>query len=277
MEEFYISITRNTRVREVRKQLKINPNSDFKEILQAAGKKLGIEAKILYNRSGAIINNRNDIKSEETLYVSQGEEFWSRQSKSAQNIKESRTLTIGIIGHRAVGKSALTTRYIEKAYRDNFDPRIADTFTKEIEIKNKKVILNILDSSMLDEIMVSFSDWFEDGEGYIMLYSITDKDSFESFNYFYEHLATINKTDVPLVIVGNKCDMEEQRVIKKEDGMMLAKSFNAGFFEISVKKDINVTEMFEHLINRLYDIKYGAMRRENDVESTELKCKCNIL
>jgi len=59
----------------MKKQLKINPRTNFEKILQAAGNKLGLEAKILYNETGAIVEDGNDVKDGEILYVSQGEQF----------------------------------------------------------------------------------------------------------------------------------------------------------------------------------------------------------
>jgi len=114
-----------------------------------------------------------------------------------------------------------------------------------------------------------------------MVYGINNQVSFENLKVFHEQLVTFRKrTNVPLVLVGNKCDMENSREVKKEDGAKRAKEFNANFFETSAKKDTNVTTIFEHLARKLYDIRYESeMKRKsksgkNEVE--DMKCICLI-
>lgn len=285
MEEIYVNVTKNTRVPGVMKQLKINPKTNFEKILQAAGNKLGIEAKILYNESGAIVDDGNDIKDGETLYVSQGEQYWPKQTTGESiggmvSPEKTRVLKLGIIGPPSVGKSALTIRYIQKVFIDEYLPSFENLFKKSLVIKDEHVEVDILDSSGMDELVVMRPNWFKEREAFIMVYAVNNKGSFEALNVFYEQLVTFRKdSNVPLLLVGNKCDMESSRIIKKEEGIKLAKAFNAEFYETSAKKDINVSFVFEHLARKLYDIKYGnATKAKSKVnEPEDMKCKCVIV
>ena len=247
--------------------------------MQAAGNKLGIEAKVLYNESGAIVDDGNDIKSGETLYVSQGEQFWpkqgSTQASESTSASKARVLKLGIIGPPSVGKSALTIRYIQKVFIDEYLPSFENLFKKEMVINNEHVEVDILDSSGMDELVVMRPNWFREREAFIMVYAINNRGSFEALNVFYEQLITFRKDDkVPLLLVGNKCDMEASREVKKDEAETLAKTFNADYYEASAKKDINVTFIFEHISKKLYKIKYCNDHKDLPPEKT---CDCKLL
>lgn len=278
MEEIQVNITKNTRFEGDKKVLRINRKEPFAEVLKRIAAKLLIEeVKVLYNEDGAMIEDTSEIKDRETLYASQGEKFLPHnkvQGASSKAQEKSKILKLGIIGPPAVGKSALTVRYTQKVFIDEYLPSFEDIYKKNIVLDGEQVEVDILDSSGLDELVVMRPGWFKEREAFVMVYAIDSTISFEALKAFYEQLVTFRQNpNVPIIVVGNKADNEQNRQIKKEDGMKYAASIKADFIESSAKKDLNVTTIFENISKRLFAAKY---KQPNPNEQAEKKCSCTI-
>lgn len=277
MDGIYISITKNTRIPSIKKQVKIDPKDSFDKILTIIGNKLELEAKMLFNENGAMIEDGQDIRDGELLYVSQGEKFWPKD-KGAEDPKPSgkKVLKLGVIGPASVGKSALSIRYTQKVFIDEYLPSFENLFKKEITIGKEHVEIDILDSSGMDELVVMRPTWFKEREAFLLVFAINDKDSFNALTAFRDQLISFRQgitAPAPLIIVGNKADLANDRVIKLEEAKELAKTWGAEYLETSAKKDVNVTLAFEQLSKKLYDVKYAVKAPE----PRESKCPCVLL
>jgi GTPase KRas protein len=90
------------------------------------------------------------------------------------------------------------------------------------------------------------------GQGFLCVYSITSRSSFEEISSFREQILRVKEEDnVPMVLVGNKCDLEDSRVVATSEGADLAKSFGCKFLESSAKSRINVEESFFELVREI--------------------------
>lgn len=85
----------------------------------------------------------------------------------------------------------------------------------------------------------------KNGQGFVLVYSITAQSTFNDLQDLREQILRVKDTDdVPMILVGNKCDLEEERVVGKDQGPNLARSFNnCAFLESSAKAKINVNEV----------------------------------
>ena len=278
MDGVHVNVTKNTRVQGIKKRLRISRKEPFDKLLAKISSKLGIDAKILYNETGAILDDADDIKDGETLFVSQGEAFWSRNKLvdslvAPKEGEKSKILKLGIIGPPSVGKSALTVRYIQKVFIDEYLPSFENLFKKNMVIDGEQVEVDILDSSGMDELIVMRPNWFKEREAFIMMYAINSRESFDALNVFYGQLVTFrSNVPAPIMLVGNKLDMESNRTVKKEEGGKFAEKIHADFYETSAKKDINVTQVFKDIADKLYAMKY----RKSSAGGEEKKCCCNI-
>ena len=85
-----------------------------------------------------------------------------------------------------------------------------------------------------------------------MVYAITSRSSFDEIVTFKEQILRVKDKDkVPMVLVGNKCDLESERQVTTGEGQDLAKSFGCPFFESSAKTRINVEESFFSLVREI--------------------------
>jgi GTPase KRas protein len=90
------------------------------------------------------------------------------------------------------------------------------------------------------------------GQGFILVYAINSRSSFEEIHEFRSQILRIKDRDnVPSVLVGNKCDLTNERQVLSEEGTNLAKAWNCPFFETSAKVRINVDECFFQLVREI--------------------------
>jgi small GTP-binding protein len=92
----------------------------------------------------------------------------------------------------------------------------------------------------------------KNGQGFVLVYSITSQSTFNDLQDLREQILRVKDTeDVPMILVGNKCDLEDERVVGKDQGQQLARSWNCEFLETSAKQKINVNEIFHDLVRQI--------------------------
>lgn len=115
-------------------------------------------------------------------------------------------------------------------------------------------------------------------EGFLYVYSIASRSSFEQISTFWEQVARVKDLDVsetvPGVIVGNKCDLEADRQVTIQEGRDLAKSLKCAFFETSAKTGQNVEESIFELIR---DIRRYREQYKQSTPNKKRKVKCAIM
>lgn len=157
---------------------------------------------------------------------------------------------VAILGSRSVGKSSLACRFVEGVFVDSYYPTIENTFTKDIMIKNQHFMTEIIDTAGQDEYSILNSKHFIGIHGYMLVYSVASKASFDMIGVIRDKiLQHTGHTWLPIIIVGNKCDLRpEQRQVTVEEGKKLAADWNAAYIEASARYDENVTQAFQNLI-----------------------------
>jgi len=94
--------------------------------------------------------------------------------------------------------------------------------------------------------------YMKNGQGFVLAYSIIAQSTFNDLPDLRDQILRVKDTDkVPMVVVGNKCDLSDQRIITTEQGNALATKFGAVFIEASAKTKINVEEIFHQLVRQI--------------------------
>ena len=94
--------------------------------------------------------------------------------------------------------------------------------------------------------------YMKNGQGFVLVYSITAQATFNDLMELHDQIVRVKDTpEVPMILVGNKCDLEDERVVSKDQGQHLAKQFNCAFMEASAKVKINVPEIFYNLVRQI--------------------------
>jgi len=181
-----------------------------------------------------------------------------------------------IVGGGGVGKSALTIQLIQNHFIDEYDPTIEDSYRKQVTIDNETCLLDILDTAGQEEYSAMRDQYMRTGQGFLCVYAITSRTSFDEVTAFREQILRVKDCDkVPLVICGNKCDLESERQVSKAEGQDLAKSFESPFMETSAKARINVEESFFELVREIR--KQTTGNKDNKKNEKKKKGGCLLL
>uniref|UniRef100_A0A671NU70 Ras-related protein Rap-1b n=1 Tax=Sinocyclocheilus anshuiensis TaxID=1608454 RepID=A0A671NU70_9TELE len=150
-----------------------------------------------------------------------------------------------VLGSGGVGKSALTVQFVQGIFVEKYDPTIEDSYRKQVEVDGQQCMLEILDTAGTEQFTAMRDLYMKNGQGFALVYSITAQSTFNDLQDLREQILRVKDTeDVPMILVGNKCDLEDERVVGKEQGQNLARQWNnCAFLESSAKSKINVLDV----------------------------------
>ena len=113
-----------------------------------------------------------------------------------------------------------------------------------MDINGQQCMLEILDTAGTEQFTAMRDLYMKNGQGFVLVYSISSQSTFNDLLELRDQILRIKDSlDVPMVLVGNKCDLEDERVVSKDQGQTLARQFNCTFMEASAKLKINVPEV----------------------------------
>jgi Ras-related protein Rap-1A len=164
-----------------------------------------------------------------------------------------REYKIVVLGSGGVGKSALTVQFVQGIFVEKYDPTIEDSYRKQVEVDGQQCMLEILDTAGTEQFTAMRDLYMKNGQGFVLVYSITAQSTFNDLQDLREQILRVKDTDdVPMVLVGNKCDLEDERVVGKDQGLNLARQFNnCSFMETSAKAKIGVKDIFFDLVRQI--------------------------
>jgi len=113
-------------------------------------------------------------------------------------------------------------------------------------------LLDILDTAGQEEFSSMQDQWMRDGKGFLLVYNITSRPTFDEVSILYDKILRTKDTDkVPVVLAGNKADLKDERQVEYNDGANLAKQWNCPFFETSAKIKLNNEACFFELVREI--------------------------
>ena len=195
------------------------------------------------------------------------------------NEKIEKSFKILLLGDSSVGKTCFLKRYIDDTFQDVYLSTIGfDYKYKCITLKEgKNIKLQIWDTAGQERFRTIAKSYYKGAHGIILMYDVTDQKSFDSIKKWLEQIKEEAPNKVSVLLVANKIDIEK-RIITKEDGENIAKSYDLDIYESSAKDNINVSEAFEDLAEKINE-KFKNMKEkgkkleENVPENTKSKRK----
>lgn len=168
---------------------------------------------------------------------------------NAEGANYSHSYKLVVVGGGGVGKSALTIQFIQSYFVTDYDPTIEDSYTKQCIIDDVVARLDILDTAGQEEFSAMREQYMRSGEGFLLVFSVTDRSSFDEIYKFHKQILRVkDREEFPMILVGNKADLEQQRVISPEEGLELARHLNIKYIEASAKIRMNVDAAFHELV-----------------------------
>lgn len=166
---------------------------------------------------------------------------------------------------------------------ETYDPTIEDSYRKQVQIDSQSCMLEVLDTAGQEEYTVLRDQWIRDGEGFVLVYSISSRSSFSRIQKFHHQIQRVKESaaagsptypgsplsqtmgsltlgPAPVMLVGNKCDRVTEREVSTQEGSALAKQLNCDFVEASAKNCVNVEKAFYDVVRRLRSQRASAPR-----------------
>lgn len=204
-----------------------------------------------------------------------------------------------VLGDGGVGKTALTIQVSRSSlpatyllielqlclnhFVETYDPTIEDSYRKQVVIDSQSCMLEVLDTAGQEEYTALRDQWIRDGEGFVLVYSITSRASFTRIRKFYSQIQRVKESSsassptgaaylspplsqsssafagqAPVMLVGNKSDRVTDREVSTQEGSALAKDMGCDFVEASAKNCINVEKAFYEVVRALRRQRHDA-------------------
>lgn len=159
------------------------------------------------------------------------------------------TYKLVVVGGGGVGKSAITIQFIQSYFVTDYDPTIEDSYTKQCVIDDVPAKLDILDTAGQEEFSAMREQYMRSGEGFLLVFAVTDHASFDEMYKFHKQILRVKDRDeFPMLMVGNKSDLDHQRVVSLEEAQQLSRQLKIPYIECSAKLRINVDQAFHELV-----------------------------
>ncbi|XP_051570210.1 ras-related protein Rab-3D-like [Myxocyprinus asiaticus] len=155
-----------------------------------------------------------------------------------------------IIGNSSVGKTSFLFRYADDSFTSAFVSTVGIDFkVKTVFRNNKRIKLQIWDTAGQERYRTITTAYYRGAMGFLLMYDITNQDSFNAVQDWATQIKTYSWDNAQVILVGNKCDLEDERLIPTENSQSLADELGFQCFEASAKDNINVKQVFERLVD----------------------------
>lgn len=186
-----------------------------------------------------------------------------------------------MVGSGGVGKSALTLQFMYDEFVEDYEPTKADSYRKKVILDGEEVQIDILDTAGQEDYAAIRDNYFRSGEGFLCVFSITEEESFQATQEFREQILRVKNDDnIPLLLVGNKGDLDDKRKVPLVDAESLAAQWGVPYVETSAKTRDNVDRVFFDLMREIRSRKMDDNKSNNvrgKDKSKRKKLKCVIL
>ena len=153
-----------------------------------------------------------------------------------------------LIGNSSVGKTCILSRYSSDSFNPSYTFTVAIDFKiKTIRLNDKTIKLQVWDTAGQERFRSITTSYYRGIMGFLLVYDITDEKSFDCLGEWLHNINEKANEDAVCMIIGNKCDLEDQRLISTKQGQELAEYHKVSFMETSCKTNINVNRVFNEI------------------------------
>ena len=171
-------------------------------------------------------------------------------SKKKEKIDKINIITLG---NSSVGKSSLIQRYVDEKFADTLATiGFNSKYKTKILSNGEKLKVVFYDTSGQEKYNSLSYNYIKNSNGILLMYDISKKESFLKIKDWLKNIYEHKDEDFPILLLGNKCDLEEKREVTKEEGDQLANELKLIFYETSSKEDINIEKAITELIEMIY-------------------------
>ena len=180
-------------------------------------------------------------------------------------MSENEKIILSVLGNSGVGKTSFIMKFTDNTFQESYLATYGIDFkTKYVNINNNKYRVDLYDTAGQERFRSISINSIRMSDGVILIYDITNESSYENISTWMDNIYDIKGKGFPVIIIGNKCDKEEERQVPKKKGEELAKRYKITFFETSNKIGTNIEETVLKIINQII---------ENNIRDTDNSIK----
>lgn len=174
-----------------------------------------------------------------------------------------------ILGDSGVGKTSLMNQFMSNRFTTQYKATIgADFSAKQMEVEGKNVVMQLWDTAGQERFQSLGVAFYRGADCCVLVFDLTDTKSFDNLDSWREEFlsqaAPQDRENFPIVVIGNKLDMEDQRQVSQERAALWCKSKNnVPYFETSAKSAVNVSQAFEEVARRA--LQQGQTKDDNSM------------
>ena len=174
------------------------------------------------------------------------------------------------------GKTSLTRQFVSSHFDGVYVPTVEQAYVKRLFHEDIEYTCNIIDTAGQEEFSIMHHSHVLGVDGFVLVYSITSRTTLTMCEIIRDKILNLLGADsVPLVLVGNKTDLEEDRMVERDEAQELADSWGAGFIEASAKMNLNIEEIFWLLLKQIEQFSPSA-RPLGSVQKKDQK-SCSLM
>ena len=158
-----------------------------------------------------------------------------------------------LVGDSGVGKTNLVSRFAWDTFDEESKATIGVEFaTKNIVVEGKVIKVQLWDTAGQERFRAMTNAYYRGAVGALIVYAINNRPSYDNIAKWLSELRGIANKDMCVMVVGNKSDLCEQRVVTTEEATVFAKEHNTAFMEMSALSGSNVEKAFDSLVSAIY-------------------------
>ena len=162
-------------------------------------------------------------------------------------------IKILIVGDSTVGKTNFIKKYVENKFNESYFASTGiDLITTSIKIEGKSFKIQIWDTAGQEKYRAMTKNLFLKTQGIVIIFDISNETSFINLKSWMNDIKEECSADIPMILVGNKLDLEDKRVIDKERAMEFAKNKKLEYIETSSKTGENINKALSKIIEKIY-------------------------
>lgn len=168
---------------------------------------------------------------------------------------QEKLIKIILLGSNGVGRTSILQKYLDQEYKGNSLYTTGIDFrTKIFKFDDTKIKVNYIYTASQDKYRAISLNYLKGIDGAILVFDITERNTFEIIGSWLDDMRENNKMNIGKVLIGNKSDLESERIVSKEEGEELAKLLKCKYYETSAKTGQNINQALDEMAKITYSI-----------------------
>ena len=166
-----------------------------------------------------------------------------------------------LLGDGSVGKTSIIKMYAEKKFQPSHMATLGlDFVSKNYKPKSydKEMQVKIWDTAGQERFRTLTLSFYKQAQGIIITFDVCNEESFRNVHGWMESIQKHGQANVAMILVGNKCDMKDERKVYEAEARALAKQFGMNYYDVSAKENLNIDEVFVDLMEQVATTRMGG-------------------